>query len=256
MPRRSSRSRARVSAARRLRPAITAGSATFSSTVMPSRRLKNWKTMPMWRRRSRARSSSACPVTSSPATKIVPSSATSSPATRLSSVDLPHPEGPISAANWPRGTVRSRPRSARTGAFSASKVLRTPCADSAGDSSVISLPSHSRSCRRPPASPFLSRAEEASEPSRSVPTTPPMLPPTRRSRRRAPAAAGAARGSPCHPPTYIPAALLTREAPPPPRPSTSRDLSRRREDLRTSQRALMSCWRACMAAAAATARSA
>jgi len=33
---------------------MIAGSATFSSTLMPSSRLKNWKTMPMWRRRMRA----------------------------------------------------------------------------------------------------------------------------------------------------------------------------------------------------------
>ena len=56
---------------------------------------------------------------------IVPSSATSSPATRLSSVDLPHPDGPMSATKSPDGTTRLAPRSARTGAFSASKVLRT-----------------------------------------------------------------------------------------------------------------------------------
>ncbi len=41
-------SRARVSAGLRFVPAITAGSTTFSSTVMPSSRLKNWNTMPMW----------------------------------------------------------------------------------------------------------------------------------------------------------------------------------------------------------------
>ena len=140
MPSRSSRSRARVSAILRLRPAITAGRATFSSTVIPSSRLKNWKTMPMCWRRSRARSSSPRPVTSSPATMIVPSSASSSPATRLSSVDLPQPDGPIRATNSPVATVRSTPRSARTGAFSASNVLRTPRTVSAGRFSVIGPP--------------------------------------------------------------------------------------------------------------------
>src|SRR3984957_18369452 len=125
IPNRSRRSRARLSAILRFRPAITAGSATFSRTVMPSRRLKNWKTMPIWRRRSCDSSSSVRPVTSSPATVIVPSSATSSPATRLRSVDLPHPEGPMSATKSPDGTTRLAPRKARTGAFSASNVLRT-----------------------------------------------------------------------------------------------------------------------------------
>ena len=145
MPSRSSRSRARVSAIFRRRPAITAGRATFSRTVMPSSRLKNWKTSPMWRRRSRARSSSLRPVTSSPATLISPSSAVSSPATRFSSVDLPQPEGPIRATNSPLATFRSTPRSARTGAFSASKVLRTPRMVSAAGPSFITPPSGSSS---------------------------------------------------------------------------------------------------------------
>ena len=52
---------ARVSAGLRFVPAIIAGSTTFSSTVMPSSRLKNWNTMPMWRRRIRASSSSVLP---------------------------------------------------------------------------------------------------------------------------------------------------------------------------------------------------
>ena len=57
-PRRSSRSRARVSARFRGAPATTAGSVTFSSTLMPSSRLKNWNTIPMCRRRMIASSSS------------------------------------------------------------------------------------------------------------------------------------------------------------------------------------------------------
>ena len=87
---------------------------------MPSSRLKNWNTIPMWRRRMRARSSSLRPVTVSPARTISPSSAWSSPATRLSSVDFPQPEGPMIAANSPRSSVSSAPRNARTGAPSAS----------------------------------------------------------------------------------------------------------------------------------------
>ena len=78
-----------------------AGRATFSSTVMPSSRLKNWNTMPMCVRRIRASSSSVLPVTSSSASTIVPSSAWSRPATRLSSVDLPQPDGPMMATNSP-----------------------------------------------------------------------------------------------------------------------------------------------------------
>ena len=86
------------------------GRATFSSTVMPSSRLKNWNTMPMWRRRMRASSSSVLPVTSSSASTIVPSSAWSRPATRLSSVDLPQPDGPMMATNSPRRHLEVVPR--------------------------------------------------------------------------------------------------------------------------------------------------
>src|SRR6185312_790582 len=129
--------------------ALAAGRATFSRTVMPSSRLKNWKTRPTWRRRIRARSSSLRPVTSSPATSISPSSAVSSPATRFSSVDLPQPDGPIRAAKSPASMVRFTPRSARTGAFSASKVLRTPRTTSAGQLSLI-IPPPCLSCRRIP----------------------------------------------------------------------------------------------------------
>jgi hypothetical protein len=38
----------------------------------------------------------------------------------FSSVDFPHPDGPMTAANSPRRSVRSAPRRARTGAPSAS----------------------------------------------------------------------------------------------------------------------------------------
>ena len=41
----------------------------------------------------------------------------SRPATRLSSVDLPQPDGPMTATNSPPPTIRSTPRSARTGAL-------------------------------------------------------------------------------------------------------------------------------------------
>ena len=83
-------------------PAMTAGSVTFSSTLMPSSRLKNWKTMPMWRApHDRASSSSLLPMSDSPASDDSPSVGVSSPATRLSSVDFPQPDGPITATNSP-----------------------------------------------------------------------------------------------------------------------------------------------------------
>ena len=110
-------------------PAITAGSVTFSSTLMPSSRLKNWNTMPMCRRRMIASSSSVLPTSDSPASDTSPSVGESSPAMMLSSVDFPQPDGPITATNSPGLTVKSTPRSARTGAPSDSKRL----AQTAGD---------------------------------------------------------------------------------------------------------------------------
>ena len=47
---------------------MRAGISTFSSAVMPSRRLKNWNTMPMCCRRMIANSLSVLPTSASPAT--------------------------------------------------------------------------------------------------------------------------------------------------------------------------------------------
>ena len=132
IPSRSSRSRARDSATLRLRPAITAGITTFSSTVMPSSRLKNWNTMPTCWRRMIASAFSSLPASDSPAITTSPSSGTSRPATRFSIVDFPHPDGPITATNSPVRTVRSAPRNARTGAVSCSNVRYTAVTSTAG----------------------------------------------------------------------------------------------------------------------------
>ena len=111
----SSRSRARAVASAGRAPAISAASATFSSADRCSMRWKNWNTSPTWRRRSRASRVLLSSSVRTPASATVPSSARSSPATRCSSVDLPLPDGPISATNSPARTVRSAPRRARTG---------------------------------------------------------------------------------------------------------------------------------------------
>ena len=98
--------------ARRPRPACaarrrsTAGRATFSSTLMPSSRLKNWKTMPMWRRRMRASSfSSLAGERLAGERRSRRRSGVSRPATRFSRVDLPQPGGPMIATNSPSPTV-------------------------------------------------------------------------------------------------------------------------------------------------------
>jgi len=96
------------------------GNVTFSRTLIPSRRLKNWNTIPMWRLRILASALSSISLRASPATNISPSLGTSRPATRFNNVDLPHPDGPMMATNSPCSMVMSTPRRARTGAPSAS----------------------------------------------------------------------------------------------------------------------------------------
>src|SRR5436305_101559 len=78
----------------------------------------------------RARSFSSLPTSDSPATAISPSVGVSRPATRLRSVDLPQPEGPMTATNSPGSITKSTPRRARTGTPSDSYVLRSPVTSS------------------------------------------------------------------------------------------------------------------------------
>jgi hypothetical protein len=99
-----------------LSPASRRGSRMFSSAVSIGRRLKNWKMNPTWWRRSRVRRLSERFVMSVPAISTVPSVGLSRPARMCMSVDLPEPDGPITAANWP-GTMSSvTPRRASTAA--------------------------------------------------------------------------------------------------------------------------------------------
>ena len=86
----------------------------FSSAVSIGSRLKNWKTKPMWRRRSLVRSESLSVVISVPETATVPVVGLSSPARMCISVDLPEPDGPITAVSLPCCTSSETPRSAST----------------------------------------------------------------------------------------------------------------------------------------------
>src|SRR6266542_3766499 len=65
--------------------------------------------MPMWSRRNRASAASDCRFNTVPATSTSPSVGRSRPATRLSKVDFPLPDGPITATDSPAETVRSTP---------------------------------------------------------------------------------------------------------------------------------------------------
>jgi len=78
------------------------------------RRLKNWKTKPMWSRRRRVSFASFSEVISVPAIVTVPEVGLSRPARMCMRVDLPEPDGPITATSCPERTSRSTPRRAST----------------------------------------------------------------------------------------------------------------------------------------------
>ena len=73
----------------------------FSAAVSIGSRLKNWKMNPMWSRRSLVSSVSSSAVISTPATETSPDVGLSSPARMCISVDLPEPDGPITAVSRP-----------------------------------------------------------------------------------------------------------------------------------------------------------
>ena len=77
----------------------------FSAAVSIGSRLKNWKMNPMWSRRSLVSSVSSSAVISTPATETSPDVGLSSPARMCISVDLPEPDGPITAVSRPSSDV-------------------------------------------------------------------------------------------------------------------------------------------------------
>ncbi len=97
-------------------PAIESGSRTFSSAESIGSRLKNWKTKPMCSRRSSVTSLSESDATCLPAISTWPPVGLSSAASRCMSVDLPEPDGPMTATSSPGVTESVTPRSASTAA--------------------------------------------------------------------------------------------------------------------------------------------
>ncbi len=71
----------------------------FSSAVSIGSRLKNWKMNPMWLRRSLVSALSSSAVISVSSIVTVPLSGRSRPARMCISVDLPEPDGPITAVS-------------------------------------------------------------------------------------------------------------------------------------------------------------
>ena len=86
----------------------------FSPAVSVGTRLNDWNTNPMRSRRSWVRPlSSRLPMSRSP-TKVWPEVGRSRPAMQCISVDLPDPDGPMTAVKRPRSKVTSIPASAWT----------------------------------------------------------------------------------------------------------------------------------------------
>ena len=84
-----------------LRPAIDSGSRMFSSAVRVGTRLNAWKTNPIWSRRSRVSSLSLSRDRSVSPMNTEPLVALSKAAQQCINVDLPEPDGPITAVNSP-----------------------------------------------------------------------------------------------------------------------------------------------------------
>ena len=86
----------------------------FSAAVSIGSRLKNWKMKPMWSRRSFVSSVSSRSLMSTPATVTSPEVGLSSPARMCMSVDLPEPDGPMTAVRRPSAMSTETPRRAST----------------------------------------------------------------------------------------------------------------------------------------------
>ena len=98
-------------------PAKVNGMRMFCSAVNIGSRLKLWKMNPMSRRRSNVSWLSFMRVRSSPLNMMCPPVAQSSPANVCINVDLPEPEGPIIAVNFPFSKATLTPRNACTVLF-------------------------------------------------------------------------------------------------------------------------------------------
>jgi hypothetical protein len=95
-------------------PARSRGSVTFSSAVSIGKRLKNWKMKPMWLRRRSVSCWSPIPVMSVPSMDTLPEVGRSRPARMCMSVDLPEPDGPMTAVSCPFTMSSETPFSAST----------------------------------------------------------------------------------------------------------------------------------------------
>ena len=114
----TSRTRSPITALSARRPAIWSGNAMFAVTVRHGSSAASWNAMPVWCCFRAARGGSPCTVA-------VPVVGSSRAASIRKMVDFPHPEGPMSAVNEPRGRSIEISDSAATPPFLVAKVLPT-----------------------------------------------------------------------------------------------------------------------------------
>ncbi len=95
-------------------PAMSMGRVMFSAAFSVGIRLKDWNMKPIRSRRSLVRSRSLSPVISVSPRNTRPAETVSSPARQCISVDLPEPEGPITAVKRPRAMSTSTESRAST----------------------------------------------------------------------------------------------------------------------------------------------
>lgn len=95
-------------------PAMSIGSVMFSAAFSVGIRLKDWNMKPMRSRRNRVSSRSFRPVISVSPSHTCPAETVSRPARQCISVDLPEPEGPITAVYRPRAMSTSTASRAST----------------------------------------------------------------------------------------------------------------------------------------------
>src|SRR6266851_580268 len=107
-------------------PWINRGTATFSCAVSVGSRLNCWKIKPISLRRKVVFSFWLSRSMRMPKTSTSPLVASRIPASTLSSVVLPQPEGPTSSNSSPQCTEKSTSTSARTSVLASPKSLLTP----------------------------------------------------------------------------------------------------------------------------------
>ena len=112
----------------------------FSLAVSIGSRLKNWNTKPMWVRLNFVRGVSARVVIVVPAIDTSPVVGLSRPARMCMRVDLPEPEGPMTAVSLPRSISRVTPLSACTAVSPSPYTRVTSLATTTAPSTFPPLP--------------------------------------------------------------------------------------------------------------------